>query len=81
LFWRLQKNYTIFLNRVFELSLLRNAQKHDKKEPRKTTEEEQKKPEGTKATFFVMSPDGLLTKVLCYEAPKNAMKINRFKKK
>jgi hypothetical protein len=39
-FWRLWKNfcYFIFLNRVFELPLLRNARKCDLKKTSKTTE-------------------------------------------
>jgi hypothetical protein len=49
----------IFFNRVFELSLLRNAQKRDKKKSSKTTEGE-KNLEETKATFFVISLYGFL---------------------
>jgi hypothetical protein len=52
----------VFFYRVFELPLLRNAQKRDKKKPSKTTEVEKTKTEGEKATFFVMSPDGFFGK-------------------
>jgi hypothetical protein len=47
-----------FFYRVFELPLLRNAQKRDTQKSSKTTEGERKKTEEKKATFFVMSPDG-----------------------
>jgi hypothetical protein len=57
-FLRLRKIFRDFFYRVFELPLLRNAQKRDKTKPSKTTAGEEKKTEGKKATFFVMSPDG-----------------------
>jgi hypothetical protein len=45
-----------FFYRVFELSLLRSAQKRDKKIEQNNRVRGKKK-EGKKATFFMMSPD------------------------
>jgi hypothetical protein len=67
---------------VFELPLLRNAQKRDQKNLFKKTEEK-------KTYFFVMSPGGFVSwKTIimflnspCYETPKNAIQKNRLKKK
>jgi hypothetical protein len=49
-----------FFNRVFELLLLRNARKRDKKNRAKQPREGGKKTEETKIVLFGMSPDGFL---------------------
>jgi hypothetical protein len=46
----------VFVYRVFDLPLFRNAQKRDKKIEQNNRG--RKKNGGKKATFFVMSPDG-----------------------
>jgi hypothetical protein len=50
------ESFRDFFNHVFEVPLVRNAQKRDKNKPSKTTEGG-KKTEGKKATFFVMNPN------------------------
>jgi hypothetical protein len=63
--------------------LLRNAQKRDKKISNQTTEGQKQNKNGRKkATFFVMSPDGIFRKTIflvflnspCYETPKKRVK-------
>jgi hypothetical protein len=57
------------------------AKKHDKTIEQNNQGKEKKKPEETKATFFVMSPDVLFLIVFivfcfnvpCYETPQNAI--------
>jgi hypothetical protein len=46
---------------IFELPLLRNAQKRDKNNRAKQPRREGKKNGGNKTTFFVMSPDFFLS--------------------
>jgi hypothetical protein len=68
--------------------LLRRAKKNDRKKSSKT-EGKKKKTEETKATYFVMIPDGFLCKKVFivllnsafYETPKNAIKQIDGKKK
>jgi hypothetical protein len=70
----------IFFNRVFELLLLRNAQKRDKTKIEQNNRGREKKTEEKKPKFSVMSPAaffGFLFLVFlnspCYETPKNAI--------
>jgi hypothetical protein len=67
---RLQKNFRVFFNRVFELPLFRNAQKRDKKNRAKQPREKNQNG-GKKATFFVMSPqmDFFEKQLSCFLTP------------
>jgi hypothetical protein len=82
-FWKLRRFSRDFFYRVFELPLLRNAQKRDKKNRTKQPREKKKKTDEKKATFFCDEPRRIFSEFFpvflnspCCETAKKRVKKN-----